>query len=440
MTGLQSARILHARGVRVVGLAGNPRSPFSRTRALWRVHEWRADSPADVVPSGEYDSRPLLLPCTDDAVHWLNERRDDLAPSFRFVLPEHDALDRLADKSRFYRHAQREGLAVPETLFLEREPDCDAVGASLGFPCVVKPPRRTVEWRAAARRKVFVVHSALELVDVFRRYRNVVDELIAQRWVAGGDDEMYSLYSCLDSSSQPLAHVVAHKLRQWPLDTGCGCLAEERSVPEVAQQGLQLLQSVSFVGLSSVQFKRDAGSGRFFIIEVNAGRPALNMPLAEKSGVDMLHTFYCDAVGLPVPEKRSVTHPGAKWICWKTDLAASWALMRRRQLTFGEWVHSIRGRKWSAVLSWRDPSPFLFDMMRKTAAWRPRRPSEPRHVPQRVTLPAGARLLPPHDAPTPAASLERPVPSASTASEAPRRRATRVRKAKPSRPAARRDS
>lgn len=125
------------------------------------------------------------------------------------------------------------------------------------------------------------------------------------------------------------------------------------------------------MGLSSVQFKRDARTGRFYVIEVNAGRPALNMPLAEQAGVPMLYTFYCDALGLPLPVPRHVLPPGAKWICWRTDLAASWSLMRQGRLAPREWLPSLRGSRYEAVLSWRDPMPFLLDLGRKLPAlWR----------------------------------------------------------------------
>jgi predicted ATP-grasp superfamily ATP-dependent carboligase len=191
-----------------------------------------------------------------------------------------------------------------------------------------------------------------------------VPELIAQRWIEGGDDCMYSLYSCLDAQSRPLVELVAHKLRQWPVETGCGSLAEQCDDPEVLEEGLALLRSARFAGLSSVQFKREASSGRLYLIEVNAGRPALNMPVAEQAGVPMLYTFYCSASGLALPEAR-VVRPGAKWICWRTDLAASWFLMRRGRLTPREWLRSVRGSRWAAILSWRDPLPFALDLARK---------------------------------------------------------------------------
>lgn len=146
VTGLQAARILAARGVPVFGLAGNPRSAFSRTRALRRVVAWSSRDSAKQLPArGELGLRPLLLPCSDEAVLWLRSHREVLASRFRFVLPRDGVLGLLADKSRFYRHALADGLAVPDTLFLDQKSDCDASANASASPASSSP-------RAAARR------------------------------------------------------------------------------------------------------------------------------------------------------------------------------------------------------------------------------------------------------------------------------------------------
>ena len=76
-------------------------------------------------------------------------------------------------------------------------------------------------------------------------------------------------------------------------------------------------------------------------------------------GMEMMYTVYCDHVGLPLPVERSVRWPGAKWICWRTDLCSALSYYRRGQLSLGDWLRSVRGRRWEAEFHWNDPGPFL---------------------------------------------------------------------------------
>jgi len=75
-----------------------------------------------------------------------------------------------------------------------------------------------------------------------------------------------------------------------------------------------------------------------------------------------MHTAYCDALGLPLPEARIQRYGDAKWIYLGKDLASAWYYHRRGELTFGEWWRSIRGPKAYAILSWSDPLPFILDL------------------------------------------------------------------------------
>jgi predicted ATP-grasp superfamily ATP-dependent carboligase len=234
------------------------------------------------------------------------------------------------------------------------------------FPLVLKPARRNAAWMKASRDlKVVKVDTPSALREQGTALMGTVDELIVQGWVRGSDQRMYSLYACYDRSCALLASMMVRKIRQWPPDIGVGSLAEQVHEADVLDLGLRLLESVAFTGLACFQCKRDEVSGKVYIIEVNAGRPGLNLPICHRCGVEMLAIYYSAAAGLPLPEGRTVRFPGAKWICWKTDLASAFRHWRRGDLTPGGWWRSIQGRRFSADLDWGDPLPFLLDLIGK---------------------------------------------------------------------------
>lgn len=381
-TGLQSARLFAARGVPVVGVAKNRSSPYCRTRAVERILDAARfrDDPAGCLRQLEQEWRaaPVILPCTDEFVLWLDANRDAVLGPGRCVLSPPAAIQTLLDKVKLARFGLEHGLAIPRTQLLRDRRDAENIVNRLDFPVVLKPGIRSSEWLAAtAGRKVLRLESAGELLEAYDRCNHEHHELLVQEWIPGSDRDMFSLYTHRTSQGQVAGQVVVQKLRQWPPDTGVGSLAVQVENEAVAALGLDLLARVNFAGLSSVQIKHDAKTGAYYILEVNAGRPALNMTVAELCGVELQMSYYCEAAGLPLPERRTVTRPGGKWICWKTDLAAAWCLWRRGDLDIKTWWRSVSGRKTHAVWSARDPIPFLLDMMRRLGEPRHRRNRRP---------------------------------------------------------------
>jgi predicted ATP-grasp superfamily ATP-dependent carboligase len=110
--------------------------------------------------------------------------------------------------------------------------------------------------------------------------------------------------------------------------------------------------------------KRDARSGKYFIVEPNVGRPTGRSATAEAGGVELLYTMYCDALGLPLPANREQKYTGVKWINSRQDLQSALYRWWHGELTLQEWWQSWHGRRTHAVFAWRDPLPFLVDVAR----------------------------------------------------------------------------
>jgi len=103
------------------------------------------------------------------------------------------------------------------------------------------------------------------------------------------------------------------------------------------------------------------------IIEPNVGRPTGRSAIAERGGVELVYTAYCDAVGLPIPRTHQ-RYVGVKWIDVRRDLQAAVVGYRRGRLSVRDWASSVRGPKAHAIWSTRDPLPFAVDLVHATAA------------------------------------------------------------------------
>lgn len=368
ITGLQTARILSSRGVRVVGVARDPKHFCCRTRRVQAVHAAEAGEEGMVraleAVGRAMPRRGVLFPCTDADVLAVAHHRKRLEPWFHVMLPATDTLERLLDKTSFHAFASAEGLPLPRTVELRSRADAKAAGDDLTFPVVLKPSLRTALWEARSKTKVIRAATSADLLEAWDRCSSWTDALVAQEWIEGPDSELYSCNGYFDTSSEPLVTFVARKLRQWPPHAGTSSLGEECRNDEVRDLTLRLFRAAGFSGLVYLEVKRHIRTGRHYLIEANVGRPTGRSAIAEAGGVELLYTMYCDAVGLPLPDNREQHDSGAKWIFWRQDVRSAFHEWREGELSLAQWASSWRGRKSAAVLSWSDPMPFLMDLVR----------------------------------------------------------------------------
>jgi predicted ATP-grasp superfamily ATP-dependent carboligase len=367
ITGLQTARILADRGVRVYGVAANRRHFGARTNACVQVVESPLSGPALVdtlrrlAPRLGPD-RAVLLPCTDGAVWALSLQRDQLLDRFRLPLGDHDGVDLLMDKVRFADHAKMQGLAAPRTEVMRSRADAEKAAEVLAWPSVVKPPVKAEAWLAHTSAKGIPVHSPDELLRTYDRVADWAPVLLAQEWVEGPENGLFSCNAYFDASGTPLVTFVARKLRQWPPQVGTSASGEECRNDEVLEETLRVFGSVGFHGLAYLEMKRDSRTGAMAIIEPNVGRPTGRSAIAEGGGVELVYTAYCDAAGLPLPAARTQQYAGATWLDLRRDVQAAAVGIRRGELTPQAWLASLRGPRTHAIWSARDPRPFVTDL------------------------------------------------------------------------------
>jgi predicted ATP-grasp superfamily ATP-dependent carboligase len=366
MQGLQAARILARRGVPVIAVVSNPNHHACRTNVCERL----------VLAGGENGTfnalrklgpqlprKAFLVPCQDGKVLTVSRHRHVLRQWYHFLLPDPDVVETLMDKTAFYEFAQRNGFPIPQTFFVRNRADAERAAGELRYPCILKPPFRNASWTARTKLKAFKARSKEEFLSLHAKCESWAETLIAQNHIGGSISDLYSCNCYFDINSKPLATFVARKLRQWPPETGQSSLGEECRDDIVLNESLRLFKNVHFRGLAYLEMKRDPSNGKYYIIEPNIGRPTGRSAIAEAGGVELLYTMYCDAVGLPLPENRVQRYTGVKWIHLRRDTQSAFQAWRSGQLSLREWARSVRGRKAYAIFSWRDPLPFVYDLL-----------------------------------------------------------------------------
>jgi len=363
LQGLQVARLFARRGLEVHAVAKDPRYYSCRTRVVRSLTFCNTGNASLLdhlrVLGSTLSAKAVLIACQDKAVAVLSNGRDQLEPWYHLVLPPPAVVDELIHKAGFASYATAVGLPIPKTFVVAAPHDAQRAAAELTYPVILKPNFRTAEWMKHTKMKAVKVDSAEELLALCDRLAGRVPELIVQDWIAGPDSEHVTCNVYLDRTSTTLSGFVSRKIRQWPPVVGQGCLAEMVDDEEVYGLTRRFFEAAGLVGFGYMEFKRSQGDGRLIAIEPNIGRPTGRSPLAEAAGIEFHYTAYADAAGLPLPTQRGPHGAHVKWIHELRDLQASLTAMRNGQLGFADWMRSMRGPKTCAVLSRRDPMPFL---------------------------------------------------------------------------------
>lgn len=368
MTGLQTARVLARRGVPVIAIASDRHHFCCRTNVCERII-YNATSGPELLScladlQQQLGQKAVLVPCTDMSVLTISRARKQLEQGFLMRLADAETIELLMDKVQFYRYAQQHNLPIPTTYLLENRADAEHAAQSLSYPCILKPPIKTPLWESHTKVKAFQIASAEELLETYDMCAPWADLLMAQQWVNGGDDELYSSNSYFNTDSEALVMFVSRKVRQWPIKTGTSTMGIDYRNDTVVAETLRLFQGVGFAGLAYLELKRDSVTGQHYIIEPNINRPTGRSAMAEAAGVELLYTMYCDVVGLPLPSQRQQRYTGLKWVDIRRDTQAAAALWRRGELSGADWYRSLSGNLTHAIADRRDPMPFVGDVWR----------------------------------------------------------------------------
>ena len=367
-TGLGIARSLGERGIRVIGLSAHRGiyGNFTRHAEIRECPDSRED------PEGleefllrlgeELDGPALLFPTRDDDVLFLDRSRNRLGDRFTPVLASTPALRACLDKWATYELARNVGVSVPQTWKIETLEDLLPQLDEIHYPCVMKPLsahywRKGDNWKTVRARKAICLASAEELIEEYRLVAAADPRVVIQEVVPGGDDHLFIAACYMDRSARLAAAFTAQKVLQVPEGFGTGCIVQTADRPELVATASGLLQAIQFTGIAEVEFKWDAVSASYKLIEINP-RPWDQHRLGHAAGVDLIYAAYCDFAGLAVapgqrnPERR-------KWVAEDVLLLALLRSLWRRDGRFWALLRLARGKKIYAIWSVSDPLPSI---------------------------------------------------------------------------------
>lgn len=296
--------------------------------------------------------QPVLFLTSDMQVQTVSDHRHRLAPIFRIPLPCNRTVRELLHKPSFQRIAETLGFSVPISVVIHCQDDLGKL-AKIQYPAVIKPATKEGSSTTSVPRARHV--SGLdEAVAVCRAALTEIQDIIVQEWVEGEESDIYFCLQYRGENIGTISSFTGRKIRCWPPQIGS--TASCMPAPEVGEilepLTTAFFDRTRFVGLCSMEFKRDCRSGTFFMIEPTVGRADWQEEVATLNGVNLPLAAFRHQIGLPLPPDRSTRSP----VVWR-DPACYWrsviaARSFRDQTPSGV---SVKSSCWRA----NDPAPLL---------------------------------------------------------------------------------
>jgi protein-tyrosine-phosphatase/predicted ATP-grasp superfamily ATP-dependent carboligase len=226
---------------------------------------------------------------TDLAVEVLGESVQRFGASIVLPIPSLDQYRALSNKYQLMGSAKRQGVPIPDTIFVP-DGDVEKVLPLIDrWPIVVKPGRSLIKVQGRWQKtSVLYARHADELKKLYREVSCLKEPSLIQTRVVGEGQGVFGLFD----RGKPVTLFAHRRLRERPPSGGVSVLRESMALRQpITDYALRIVQSTEWHGVAMVEFKVDTESGVPYLMEVN-GRFWGSLQLAIDAGVDFPWLLY----------------------------------------------------------------------------------------------------------------------------------------------------
>lgn len=302
--------------------------------------------------------KPVLIPCADPYVEFVDEFFNELKEYFLFPQTEKGLYTLLMNKDTLMELAKKYGVRIPETVQIDEKNYIEKVETLIKYPCIVKPVD-SPSFVSIFRRKIFMVHNRHELIEAVDKATKANLKVMVQRIIPGFDDHMYTFDAYMNQNSEVTHWTTCQKLRQYPINFGASVYTTQRYVPELYEISSKFFKEIGYKGFAEIEFKKDASSGEFYLIEINVRITNLNV-LLDKVGINIPYLTYLDMTGQEIG-KKAIQESTEVTFCYAfEDFFAVRDYLRKKQLNVFQIFSSLFRKKAYALWDADDPKPFHY--------------------------------------------------------------------------------
>lgn len=230
------------------------------------------------------DHYQMLLPMEEETMVLISQHHSDFSRRTYVPIVSYDKLQIARRKDKILHLAEKLGIPIPRTWYVENLSQLDRLKMSLNYPLVIKPRM------SSGAIGVSYPKNSEELMEqyktVHRRFPYpLIQELIPHEGLGFGASFL------LDERGQVKASFVHKRLREYPVTGGASTLRESVRRDDIRDMALALLKALNWFGVAMVEFKLDPRDGIPKLMEVNP-RFWGSLSLAVNAGVNFPYLLY----------------------------------------------------------------------------------------------------------------------------------------------------
>jgi len=325
---------------------------------------------------------PVLYWGSDREALFISRNRDKLKQHFRFLMADRTLIEDLTDKARFAALCDIHQLPVPETMRFRSTEEINQSIRTIPFPCTLKPGVAE-DWTTSILKARFGtykhtlrrVENRVDLLNYLEELPQTDNGIILQRFIKGGDDQIYSFHGYFDEETRLRAGFIGRKIRTNPIEFGGSAYVETAAMPDLISLSVHICEKLGYTGIVKIDYKREPKTQKWYLLEFNP-RFTLWEQVGAWAGMNIPALWYDDLTGKPSPPLKTY-RSGMRWLCLAQDLRSFPAYYRSREWGVKAWLQSYVAPKVYHTFAWDDPLPILFSfprfLGRKFSRWKVRR-------------------------------------------------------------------
>jgi len=307
----------------------------------------------------------IVLPTNDAVAYVLSKHKMLLSKKFRVCLPPINTFMYAYDKERSIKICKKVGIPTPTTIFSQ---EMDEVSFNtLRYPVLIKGIIGHRFYKTAGK-KAFLIKNEKELKKRINliKMKTSVNDVMIQEVISMKTSDVYS-FGSYSREGDVIGFWIGQKLREHPEVFGTGNAARSKYVPQIEEYGRKFLKEIKYSGISEMEFIYDRRDDDFKFIEINA-RPWLQIGLANRCGVNLPLLLFKNMIGETIQPINGFKED-VVWIHFWPDLMMALKGIVSGNLSFNEYLSTLKGEKEFCVISRDDPLPFIAETLLLPYLW-----------------------------------------------------------------------
>lgn len=294
----------------------------------------------------ETDTVKPVLPCSDSAALALDKYREELKEK-GFVIGGSTKKPSLApffEKDLQVKLAKESGLNVPESKIIDDE---SVLEKNDIYPCIIKP-------LVSCQGSKSQIRICRDNAELLKQYHSIANrpKIILQQYIER--DYEISILGCGLQNGDCIIPAVEDKLTLYPKYVGLECLAKIHPLEDkqIIEGISNLIKSIGYVGLFSVEMMHCKNDGKFYFTEINLRNDGAQSFIFQY-GVNLPLIHVNDLLGLPTPNSEGL-RPG--YYIWDMHHLKS---LLARDISLFKWLKEIRYSRGFLMYDSKDKRPFF---------------------------------------------------------------------------------